>query len=65
MFIGNSATSLGYVMFARGDLNRARPFLGQGLEVLGKLGNPAWTASALSLGPRSPLPKEMIRPPLA
>ena len=49
VFIGNSATSLGYVMFARGDLNRARPFLGQGLELLGELGNPAWTASALSL----------------
>jgi predicted ATPase len=49
VFIGNSAVGLGYVILARGDLAGARSSGRQGLDVLGELGNPVWTASALGL----------------
>ena len=49
VFIGISATGLGYVMLARGELGAARSRLRQGLEVLVELANPQCTASALNL----------------
>jgi predicted ATPase/class 3 adenylate cyclase len=49
VFIGNAAIGIGYVMLARGRLDRARSWLIQGLDALFPLENPAWTASALNL----------------
>ena len=49
VLVGNAAIGLGYVMLARGDLDEAQQWLGQGMDVLTEIGNPGWTASALNL----------------
>ena len=49
VFIGNSAAGLGYVMLGQGDLDAARSWLRQGLDVFVEIANPTWTASTLNL----------------
>ncbi len=49
VIIGNSANTLGYVLFARGDMEGARSLFLHGIEALKEIENPVWICSALNL----------------